>query len=492
MKKAQRFSAGMWARAAWALSLGAVLAGCVSVGPDYEPPELPVPESWRNAPEAAEAAPAATAGAWWTVFGDATLDGIVARVHRNNQSLAAAVATMDSYAARLNMERAGWGPSVAASGKAGYDRQPETVHAQTEYPDNPEWLYNAGVSFQWELDLWGRVRRAVEAARGELEASEEDVRAVRLELEAAAAAEYIRLRTLQRQTAYAETNAALQEESAKLARGRFDAGLVGELDVKQADMNLAATRSRIPQLQAETASSLDRLCVLAGELPGAFDTLLVYGAGAIPDAAAGGRLPAAVPSDLLRRRPDVRAAERRLAAQTARIGVAKGDFFPKLSLNGSFSLSTTYSDKFFDSASQGFFLGPGFDWALFTAGKIKNRVRAEEAAAKAALAQYRQTALSAFGECESAFAAYRGAKASASELALAVASASEAVELAENLYRNGLTDFQNVLDMLRQLSAHQDSLAQTQGAAASRLVDIHKAVGGGIVPAGEAAETTLD
>ena len=463
-----------WKRSARVLPLSLALAGCMSVGPDYKAPDSPVPETWRNAPEASSQALSPAPAAWWTVFGDEALDSLVSRVHANNQSLAAAVATMDSYAAQLNMTRAEWGPAVALSGKTGTDRQPEAVHAKTAYPDNPAWLYDAGFSLQWELDLWGRVRRSVEAARGTLEASEQDLLDTRLSLEAQAVSEYIQLRTLQQQIAYAKQNAALQEESVKITHGRFDAGLASELDVHQAEMNLAYTRSTIPPLEAEVAASLGRLSVLAGELPGALDALAEPAP--VPSAA---NLPDAVPADVLRRRPDIRAAERRLAAQTAKIGVAEGDLFPKFSLNGAFSLSTTYSDQFFQEPARGFFLGPAVDWTVFATGRLRNRVKAEEAAARAAAAAYRQTVLAAFAECETAFAAYRGAVQSLEERRRSVEAARKSVELAAHLYKNGLTDFQNVLDMLRQLSGYEDSLAQTQGAVASRLVDLYKAVGGG-------------
>lgn len=450
-----------------------VLAGCVSVGPDYETPEVAVPEAWRNAPEAGEADVADAAAGWWTVFGDSALDAIVERVHADNLSLAASIATMEAYAAQLNMARAGLAPAVSASGQTGQDRQTEVVHAETQYPDNPAWLYNAGLSFAWELDLWGRVRRSIEAARGELEASEEDLRGTRLSLEAAAVSEYVTLRTLQRRISYAEHNLDLQEESLKLTRGRFDAGLVSELDVHQAEMNLAYTRSTIPTLKAAVESSLNNLCVLVGALPGELDDLLAPAP--VPSAAA---LPDVVPADLLRRRPDVCAAERRFASKTAAIGVAKGDLYPKFALNGQFALSTTYSDKFFDQAAQSYFIGPAFSWDIFTAGRIRNNVRAKEAAARGALADYRNTVLSAFAECESAFASWRGAVRQLDDLRETVEAAGKSVDLAANLYRNGLTDFQNLLDMQKQLTQYEDAYAQAQGAVASSLVGIHKALGG--------------
>jgi outer membrane protein TolC len=222
-------------------------------------------------------------------------------------------------------------------------------------------------------------------------------------------------------------------------------------------------------------SSLNNLCVLAGALPGELDDLAARAP--VPFAA---DLPDVVPADLLRRRPDVRAAERRFAAKTAAIGVAKGDLYPKFSINGEFGFSTTYGDKFFDQGAQSYFIGPGFSWDIFTAGKIRNNVRAKEAAARAALADYRNTVLTAYAECETAFASWRGALRTLDALESAVEAAAKSVELAENLYRNGLTDFQNLLDMQKQLTEYEDSYAQTQGSVASYLVSIHKALGGSV------------
>lgn len=454
------------------------LSGCLSVGPDYQRPEVDVPAQWQgNATDAVEGeakTPSVALESWWTIFQDPALEALMAKTRQANLSLAAAWATMESYAAQLNMERSAFVPSMGANGEAVWDRQTEVVHARTEYPDNPAWLYQAGFSLQWELDVWGRVRRSVEAARGLLDASLEDWRDALVSLQAETASQYIQLRTLQQQVAFAEQNLALQEASVRLTKGRFDAGLTGELDVHQAEMNLAATRAQLPQLQADLASTLNALCLLTAQLPGALDDLLTPAP--VPEP---GELPALLPAEVLRQRPDIRAAERRLAAQTAKIGVARADFFPKLSLNGSFALATTYSGDFFKEAAQNFSIGPGLDWSIFTAGKVRNHVKAEEAATRAALANYRQTVLSAYGECESAMTTFRCTVQARAELERAVQSAQKSVELADTLYRNGLTDFQNVLDMQQQLFNYQDAYAQSMGSSASRLVAVYKAVGGG-------------
>ncbi len=464
----------------WA-GLGALLllgVGCFSVGPDYRAPETAVPEAWQTpAGESAE-----TLTEWWTVFNDPALEGLVGDVRAQNKNLAAAVARMDAYAAAVGMVRADFFPSVGAQGLAGWDRQSERVHTPKAYEatDNPGWLYQAGFSASWELDLWGKVRRSLEAARGQLDASLEDVRNVQVMLQAQVAAEYIGLRMNQQRLAFARENIDLQRETLQVVQGRFDAGLTGELDVRQAEMNLAATTAQVPALESQIEKSLNALCVLTGRLPGSLDGLREPG----PVPAAAG-LPGLLPAELLRRRPDIRSAERRLAAQTAKIGVAKADFFPALALNGTFALAATDGGELFTTAAQDFTVGPSLTWAIFNAGKIRNHVRSEEAATRAALADYEQAVLAAYQECETALAAHGNEARRLASLREAVRAAEQSVELVNELYRSGLANFQNVLDMQRQLSSYQDGLAQSLGQVAANLVAVCKAFGGGWA-AGEA------
>lgn len=463
---------------AGALATVAAGAGCVCVGPDYERPEVPVPESW-SAP-AAEALEAAEGGSpemasWWSVFGDEALESLLLDVRTNNCTLAAALARQEALEARYGASRGALWPSLDVQGGVAVDRQSEWVHnVGSEMPDNPGGLYSAGVSMGWELDLWGRVRRSVEAAKGQMEAGAEDVRDLLVSLQAEAASGYVSLRTCQRRLACAAANIRLQEEALQLAKDRYEAGLTGELDVRQAEMNLAATRASVPLAEAALESTLDELCVLAGRRPGELDGLRA--AGAIPSATA---LPGLVPADVLRRRPDVRRAERELAAQTAAIGVAAGELYPKFSLNGSFSFSATDAGEFFSAEAMGYNVGPGVRWSIFSAGRIRNQVKAEEAGARAALAAYEGTVLGALGECEGALAGLAKSRARVAHLEAAVEAARRSVELAQELYRSGLTDFQNVLDMQRQLSANEDDLAESEGAVANGLVAVYKAFGGG-------------
>lgn len=464
-------------KAAWRVAGAGLLAllggaGCLTVGPDYRTPDVATPAAWQTpAGESAE-----TLAAWWTTFGDPALEALVAETRARNKDLAAATARMEAYAAAVGMARADFFPTVGAQGLAGYDRQSERVHVPEAYEatDNPGWLYQAGFSATWELDLWGRVRRSVEAARGQLESSEEDLRHLQVMLQAQVAAEYVGLRMNQQRLAYAEENIELQAETLQVVRGRFDAGLTGELDVRQAEMNLAATTAQVPALKSKIEEALNALCVLTGQLPGALDALREPGP--VPATTA---LPGLLPTELLRRRPDVRSAERRLAAQTAKIGVAQADYYPQLALNGTFALAATDAGEFGKKASQDYGIGPSLTWAIFTAGKVRHHVKAEEAAARAALADYEQTVLAAFGECEDALAALANDGERLAALREAVTAAEQTAALVDELYRTGLTDFQGVLDAQRQLAQYQDALAQSLGQSAADLVAAYKAFGGG-------------
>ena len=257
-------------------------------------------------------------------------------------------------------------------------------------------------------------------------------------------------------------------------KGRFEAGLTGELDVRQAEMNLAATTAQVPTLKAGIEQALNGLCGLTGRLPGGLEALREPAP--VP---AADTLPGILPADLLRRRPDIRSAERRLAAQTAKIGVAQADYYPQLALNGTFALAATDAGEFGKKASQDYGIGPSLTWAIFTAGKVRHHVKAEEAAARAARADYEQTVLAAFGECEDALAALANDGERLAALREAVTAAEQTAALVDELYRTGLTDFQGVLDAQRQLAQYQDALAQSLGQSAADLVAAYKAFGGG-------------
>ena len=459
------------------------LAGCnTAVGPEYLSPSPRLPETWQiteTADNLSSFEPTALYDEWWRVFDDPDLTRLVSDVKEQNRDLAAATARLDSYAAAYGMARSGLMPMIHAQGGISRERETERVRNPASQPvaGNPTWMYQAGFVMSWEIDVWHKIRRSMEAARGEWDASIEDRRNLMVLLQAQAASEYILLRTAQQRYEFAQKNVTLQEETLQLVQDRFDAGLTGELDVHQAKMNLASTRARLPALKTQQTEALNALSLLTGRLPGELNQLLTRKW--IPMASA---LPEMLPAELVRNRPDIRAAERLLAAQTARIGVANADFYPALTLDGMFSLAATDSGEFFSSAAQKHSIGPSFTWSIFNGGLIKSRVQMEQAAARAALAWYEQTVLTAFRECEDALAAYINEGATLKALNQAVESTQKSVELSQSLYITGLVNFQNVLDMQRQLASFQDQLAQSMGQSAGGLVAVYKAFGGGWEP----------
>lgn len=452
--------------------VAALTAGCAAVAPDLSASQAQVPSGWQT--------PAGESNLelsdWWTRFGDPDLDRMIADVRTANLDLAAAVARIDGYAARYSIARAGLLPTIAAQGGVVADRQTERVRnpLHTEMSGNSTEIYQGGLSMSWELDVWGRVRQGMHAQRGEWDASIEDRRALMVMLQAQTAIEYINLRTAQRRIAYAEANIELQTETLSLVNERFDAGLTGELDVHQARMNLESTRATLPSLMSQKTQALNALCQLTGRLPGQLDELAH--AGDIPCAEG---LPATLPCDLLQARPDIRSARLGVESAAAAVGAARADLLPRLELTGSFFLLSDESDQFANEDALDYTAGPQLTWDLFTGGAKRGQVDDAKATARVAAVEYEQTLLEAFQECEDTLASYRNETERLTALRKTVASAEKSVELSKSLYVNGLVNFQNVLDMQRQLASYQDSLATSAGNSAAALVAVYRAFGGG-------------
>ena len=456
------------------------------MGPDFKSPDWDGSDAWKTAvTNAPVASPLPDGASWWSVFKDPVLDSLEAELLAQNPSLDAAIARLDAAAAQLGMARAARAPSADVGASAAYDRQTGETHGSSKFPDNPAWLYQPGASFSWELDFWGRVRRNVEAARADFDASAQNVRDARRLLSAALASSYITLRTTQARLDYARQNVKLQADTLAFIQNRHESGLCGDLDLRQAEMNLASTRASVPPLEADVDSALNTICTLLGLYPGSKNDLRKVAAIPVPEEAA---LPATLPADLLRNRPDVAAAIENLHAAVARIGAAKAELFPKVSLVGSFCFAATDAGKLFTQNAQNYSFGPAVEWPIFDAGKRLDNVRYYEASARAAEADFRQAILSAAAECETALSSRRATFAALGDLRAAVTAAEKAVVLSDSMYRDGVTDFQNVLDMQRQLATNRDSLAQGLGSAASALVDVWKSFAGPVAPENEASE----
>lgn len=450
-----------------------VLAGC-RVGPDYHRPPTPLAAQFANAGEPGFAQDAAIER-YWTSFGDALLDSLVDDALAYNRDLAAAEANL--RAARAAKRLAGFDLFPTATFSGGYTHN---LYARQQLPfvdrHGREFdTADAGFDALWELDLFGRVRRNVEAARADVGVSTATLQDARVSVIAEVARDYFVLRGLQDQLALTERNADNQLSTLKLTRVRLEAGRGNELDTSRAEAQWRTTLASVPTLQASIATTMYRLSVLTGRQPLALNEALK------PQPAP--NLPAlnsiGTPEVLLRRRPDVRVAERRLAGATARVGVAVGDLFPKVTLTGSVGrLAPTFAD-FSKADAQFFSVGPAITWAAFDLGRVRARISSARAETDAALASYQGAVLNALEDTEGALIGYGRAQLHRDALAAAVANSDKAAYLARQRFEGGLVDFLQVLDAERTALSAELLFSQSRTDAATSLIAVYKALGAG-------------
>jgi len=453
-----------------------VVGGC-AVGPDYREPPIEMPDAWHQELVRGLSAGEASLDTWWTVLGDPVLVGLIERASQGSLKLRQAVERVAEAQARRGIAVGEWFPSV--DGGALYERSQHSEALDFAPGGGPNDLYSTGLATSWEVDLFGRIRRSVESADAELAASVEDYRDVRVVLYAEVATSYVDVRTLQQRILSAERNVEAQEETLELVSVRNRVGLVGDLDLRQAELNVSRTASFIPVLREALAAAVNRTAVLVGEYP---DQLHAELRDAAPIPLPEGEVAAGLPANLLRQRPDLRAAERQLAAQSARIGVATADLYPRLALLGSFSFDASSTANWLTSGAQAWSIGPQLRWNLFDGGRIRSNVRAEEALTRQALARYEQTVLLAVEEVENSLSGYAEERERVEELRLGVRAAEQTVELVGVLYRTGIVDFLNVLDSERSLFESEDQLLESEGRVAKNLVRVYRALGGGWSP----------
>jgi NodT family efflux transporter outer membrane factor (OMF) lipoprotein len=462
---------------------GALALGGCTVGPDYVQPEIEaVPDAWHTAATKGLADGESSIESWWTVFDDPALTSLIERARTSNLTLREAVWRVEEARALRGVVAGQRVPQVGVSGDATRSEISRNGPVGGLLPDElveAQDLYDLGVGASWEIDLWGRVRRQVEVATAEVEASVEDYRDVMVTLFAEVAANYVNVREFQERLRLAQANVEGQENTLQLTRDRFDAGLVSALDVAQAEGNLANTRSLIPTLELQLALALNRLAVLLGSSPGALDDELL-GEGLIPIEPES--VTTGLPADLLRQRPDIRSAERRLAAQTARVGVATAELYPQFSLSGFLGLQSVEAGDLFNSDSVNWSIGLPIRWRLFEGGAIRSQIGAEKARTAQLLANYELTVLLALEEVEDAMVSYEKEVARRARLAESVDATQRSLELVLTQYTAGLTDFQNVLDTQRSLLAREDEYAESEGIVVKALVDLYRALGGGWDP----------
>jgi NodT family efflux transporter outer membrane factor (OMF) lipoprotein len=463
----------------WALSapLALLAVGC-SVGPDYRKPDLPVPSAWKDAQEKGVCTRSAEVTHWWTVFNDPLLNSLVERAVQSNLDLRLAEARIrEARASRAVTASEAW-PTVDVPGLYSRSRGSENVPL-SESPvggGREQDLFTTGFDASWEIDVFGRVRRSVEAADASIEVSVEDRRDTLVTLLGDVAGNYIDLRGFQRRIAVARANLNAQQDTLDLTKVRFRAGLASYLDVAQAEAQVNTTAAQIPTLERSLKQAAHRLAVLLGLEPGALWTEL---SGDAPIPALPPEVLVGLPSELLRRRPDIRRAERQLASATAGTGAATADLYPRFFLTGLAGLQSISTSDWFTGGSRFWSVGPTISWPVFTAGRIRANIEVRSAQQEQALIQYEQAILTALEDVEDALVSYSTEQARHRSLVEAVAANRLAVEMSNELYLKGLQDFLSVLDSQRSLFTSESDLAQSEAAMASNLVALYKALGGG-------------
>jgi multidrug efflux system outer membrane protein len=451
--------------------LALLAAGC-TLGPDYRRPAVPAPEAWRAAAEA----PGSLADlGWWELFRDEPLQALVGEALTANKDLRVAVARVTETRAALGFTRSAQFPEVNAGADVATQRISEVGPFPLPPDVDPEsGFFHTSLDLAFELDLWGRLRRATEAARAELLESEEARRTVVLTLVSDVAQAYFDLLDLDRELDIARRTVASRRDSLELVRLRAREGITSELDVRRAEAELATAAATVPDLERRVAQTENRISVLLGRNPGP------VGRGRpLEDQATPPEIPAGLPSALLERRPDIRGAEQRLVAANARIGEARAAFFPQITLTGFFGVESAALSDLFTGPARVWSFGPRVTLPIFNAGRNRARLDAAEARRAQALAQYEQAVQQAFREVEDALVAHRKTREVRLQQEALVAASRRALELADLRYRNGLSTYLDVLDAQRQLFQAELALAGTRRDQLVAVVQVYKALGGG-------------
>jgi NodT family efflux transporter outer membrane factor (OMF) lipoprotein len=441
------------------------VVGC-RVGPDYIPYEMEVSKNWSDTAKLHGGAEPNMVQ-WWASFNDPTLTSLVERALESNLDLKQARSRIrQARAARWSAEGGFW-PTVDVTGSQSRSRTSAGAKSN---------LYKTGLDASWEMDIFGGQRRDIEAAGADVQAAVEDLRDVWVTLAAEIAVNYIELRGYQQEIVILQRNLRTQQKTAELTRTRFQGGFVGALDVANADALVATTAAQLPLLESSAQQTIHNLGVLLGAEPSALGGEL-NSISAVPSAPL--RAPVGVPSELLRRRPDIRRAELQIHAATARIGVATADLFPKFALSGSVGFQSRYADQLVNWNKRIWSMGPSASWNIFDAGRVRANIETSKSLQEQSILTYQSTVLTAMQEVEDAMVALAKEQEHYDALQKAVNFNRKAVELATTLYTQGETDFLNVLSAQRSLYSSEDALVSSRQAISTNLVALYKALGGG-------------
>jgi NodT family efflux transporter outer membrane factor (OMF) lipoprotein len=469
---------------AWLICFMA-LAGCVKLGPDYVRPSTDIRDNWLEEDSRHLNTSPADYRMWWTAFQDPVLDRFVQTATTQNVSLRVAGARVFEARARLGIAIGEQYPQVQQGfGSASFYRQSEKAPSAPQVSTGVDYDYKqaqVGATASWEIDFWGKFRRAVESEDAAFLGSIAAYDNALVSLTAEVARTYVFIRTLEERRQIARDNVTVQTESLRIATARFQGGATSERDVQQALTQLRSTEATIPQIEASLRQAKNALCVLLGMPPRNLETMLEDRAG-IPEAPLD--VAVGIPADLLRRRPDIRLAEYQAAAQSALIGVAKADLYPAFTLTGTFGFLSSDVGKFslgdigaWSSRTGSF--GPGFTWNILNYGQITNVVRVQDARFQELIFNYQETVLRAQQEVDDGLTAFLQSRKRLISLAEAAAAAKRSANLALIQYREGATDYTTVLTAQASLLTQQDNLAAGQGDVPQGLIAVYRALGGG-------------
>ena len=452
------------------VAIGLALGGCASVGPDYQRPEVPTPEQWQGSIQQANDLANTL---WWEQFQDPVLNDLIQTALRENKDVKIAAARVEEYMGRYGVTRSTQFPQVGANAAGARTRNSES--GSVVLSENPIDSYQVDLGVSFELDLWGKLRRATEAARADLLATEEARRTVILTLVSQMANSYVRLLDFDQQLAITHATIEARQESVRINRLRFQAGLISELDYQQALAEYLNATVQVPLLERLIAQQENAISLLLGRNPGKITRDRTLAQLVLP------RIPSGLPSDLLERRPDIQRAEQQLIAANALIGVAKAAFFPSISLTGFLGTASTDLSDLFKGPSRTWQFAGQLLQPIFTGGALTGQLQVAEAVQQQALLNYQQTIQNAFAEVDNSLIEGAKLREQLKDEAAQVKALQRTLDLAMLRYRNGYSDYLIVVDAERNLYTAQLQHTQDQANLFIALVNLYKAMGGGWV-----------
>ncbi len=454
------------------ITLAFTLPGCM-VGPDYQAPDSSASIQISSIVYPGVRFEQTDLSHWWDIFNDSVLSSLIRRGEQNNFDIKMALARVKEARAALGIEDSALYPTVDATGDIAWGKESENINPMATAEQTK---YSLSADASWEIDLFGRIRRSIEAATAEYQASWEDHNDVLISIRAEIATNYLSMRSLQAQLETTKKNITSQRDMLNLTKVRYDNGIATYLDVAQATRELANTEAELPLLRMDLMKNITALSALTGEPS---DTLRQELGVIQPVPLPSAELTVGIPAERIRQRPDVKLAERKLAAQTARIGVATADLYPSFSLVGTLGLASLDGGDLLDSASNVYGIGPSLRWNIFDMGRIRQNIGIQDARTEQALYFYESTMLNAIKEVEDSLSGYHEQRQRLVALNHSVEASMETVSMSTKLYKDGLTPFQDVLDAQRSLLSAESSLDAATGNSAIQLVSLYKALAGG-------------